>query len=72
MLVRICSKATFFDLSENKFEFPREASEAGGGHTYLRHVVDLVRNMQKVTKVDLRNQQNLIGKCKNVRRDGVL
>ena len=65
MLVRICSKATFFDLSENKFEFP---GEAGGGRTYLRQVVDLVRNMQKVTEVDLRNQQDLIGKCKQMRR----
>jgi hypothetical protein len=61
VLVRICSKATFFDLSENKFEFP---SEAGGGRTYLRQVVELERNMQKVTEVDLRNQQDLIGKCK--------
>jgi hypothetical protein len=66
VLVRICSKATFFDLSENNFEFPSdsEASEAGGGRTHLRHVVELVRNMQKVTEVDLRNQQDLIGKCK--------
>ena len=64
VLVRICSKATFFDLSENKFKFPSEASEAGGGRTYLRQVVELVRNMQKVTEVDLRNQQDLIGKCK--------
>ena len=64
VLVRICSKATFFDLSENKFKFPSEASDAGGGRTYLRQVVELVRNMQKVTEVDLRNQQDLIGKCK--------
>ena len=67
MLVRICSKATFFDLSENNFEFP---GEAGGGRTYLRQVVDLVRNMQKVTEVDLRNQQDLIGKCEHIKRDG--
>ena len=70
VLVRICSKATFFDLSENKFKFPSEASEAGGGRTYLRQVVELVRNMQKVTEVDLRNQQDLIGKCKRIKRDG--
>ena len=64
VLVRICSKATFFDLSENKFEFPSEASEVGGGHTYLRHVVEHVRNMQKVTDVDLHARDDLIGKCK--------
>jgi hypothetical protein len=69
VLVRICSKATFFDLSENKFEFRSEASEAGGGRTYLRQVVERVRNMQKVTEVDLRNQQDLIGKCKNIWRN---
>ena len=63
MLVRICSKATFFDLSENKFEFP---GEAGGERTYLRQVVERVHNMQKVTEVDLHNQQDLIGKCKQM------
>ena len=69
MLVRICSKATFFDLSENKFEFPSEANAVGGGHTYLRHVVERVRNMQKVTDVDLRNQQDLIGMYVQIWRD---
>jgi hypothetical protein len=33
-------------------------------------VVELVRNMQKVTEVDLRNQQDLIGKCKQIKRNG--
>jgi hypothetical protein len=70
VLVRICSKANFFDLSENKFKFPSEASEAGGGRTHLQHVVEHVRNMQKVTEVDLRNQQDLIGKCKQIKRGG--
>ena len=60
VLVRICSKTTFFDLSDNKFDFP---SEVGGGRSYLRHVCEHVRNMQ-VVEVDLRNQSDLIGECK--------
>ena len=56
VLVRICSKTTFFDLSDNKFDFP---SEVGGGRSYLRHVCEHVRNMQ-VVEVDLRNQSDLI------------
>jgi Leucine-rich repeat (LRR) protein len=57
VLVRICSKATFFDLSGNEFEFP---NEVGDGRTYLRQVMDHVRNIQAVVEVDLRNQLDLI------------
>jgi hypothetical protein len=58
--MRICSKAMFFDLSDNNFEFPNEVE---GMHTYLREVTEHVHNMQAVVKVDLHNKDDLIGGC---------
>ena len=58
--MRICSKAMFFDLSDNNFEFP---NEVGGMYTYLREVTEHVHNMQAVVKVDLQKRDDLIGEC---------
>jgi hypothetical protein len=56
VLVRICSKAMFFDLSDNNFDFPSEGS-------YLQHVTEHVHNIRNVVEVDLRNQVDLLGEC---------
>jgi hypothetical protein len=47
VLVRVCSKATFFDLSHNAFKFPKD------GRSYLQEVVENVRNMSSVRSLDL-------------------
>jgi hypothetical protein len=57
VLMRICSKSMFFDLSDNELDFP---NEFGGMHTYLRQVTEHVHNIQAVVKVDLRNRDDLI------------
>ena len=53
VLLRICAKTTFFDLSGNDFDFPDEEE---GGHTYLRDIVEHVHNCSDHQKrVELRN-----------------
>jgi hypothetical protein len=52
VLLRICAKTTFFDLSGNNFDFPDEEE---GGHTYLRDIVEHVHNCSDQKRVELRN-----------------
>ena len=53
VLLRICAKTTFFDLSGNTFDFPDEEE---GGHTYLRDIVEHVHNFSDQKRVELRNK----------------
>jgi hypothetical protein len=53
VLLRICAKTTFFDLSGNSFDFPDEEE---GGHTYLRDIVEHVHNFSDQRRVELRNK----------------
>jgi hypothetical protein len=43
VLLRICAKAEFFDLSENRFDY---TSEGLMGYTYLRHIIEHTHNMR--------------------------
>ena len=61
VLLRICAKATFFDLSENKFAFLEESGSDDGQRAYMRDIVERVHNMRDVQLVDLRNRHDLIG-----------
>jgi hypothetical protein len=63
VLLGICAKAEFFDLSGNEFDFPHEAM---GGCTYQRFIVDHVRNLDKTELVDLQGS-DLTGEAANAR-----
>ena len=62
VLLGICAKAEFFDLSGNDFDFPHEAK---GGRSYQRLIVDHVRNLDKTELVDLQGQSDLTGEAAN-------
>jgi hypothetical protein len=58
VLLQICAKAEFFDLSKNHFDFPDEEK---GGKSFLRHLVANVRNLGHTELIDLNSQKDLTG-----------
>ena len=58
VLLRICAKTSFFDLSENDFDFTHEEE---GGYTYLRDVVEHVHNFSDHKRLDLVNRSEYTG-----------
>jgi hypothetical protein len=58
VLLRICAKTSFFDLSENNFDFTHEEE---GGYTYLRDVVEHVHNFSDHKRLDLVNRSEYTG-----------
>ena len=53
VLLRICAKADFFDLSGNNFDIAEGS--------YMQHIVEHLNNMRDFRRVDLRNQPDILG-----------